>query len=421
VFLRFPLLTSNLPTITGADAPLPSGSRHKESLNFRSRISALDGLRGIAILLVFLFHYAGTKGHTPGGAVRFISTVFGFGWTGVDLFFVLSGFLITGILYDTRDDPRYYTNFYARRILRIFPIYYLVVVLFAALAPFLGVHWQPAHLFFLVYLGYPAAILWPALTLVAPLVVTHLWSLAAEEQFYMVWPWTIAKLRAPNKILRACAIMGIAALFFRIAIRAVPGLNPGWAYAFLPGRMDGLAVGAILAILVRSSWRQRVQKWAAPTLILSIIILSAMGSVRSSPSSDDPVIGTIGCSIAVIGYGALLLLSLREGAWPQRALSWLPLRTVGIYSYGFYLYHFPLSVPLSHMKGYFIGWMHSASAGGAVYIIACFAINMMVAAISFHLIESPVMRLKSRFSYARTTNQYSTQSTGRQSVNDHRD
>src|SRR5262245_25426509 len=106
-------------------------------------VPALDGIRGWAILAVFLFHYAG---RLPGAAV---------GWAGVDLFFVLSGFLITGILLDTKDDPAYYRTFYARRSLRIFPIYYLFIAACLLLVPFAV--WQPAHAWFLVYLGYPAA------------------------------------------------------------------------------------------------------------------------------------------------------------------------------------------------------------------------------------------------------------------------
>lgn len=109
-------------------------------LDFRKRLPALDGLRGIAILAVFFYHYAGGLQKTAGsGWLHGLEKVFGFGWSGVDLFFVLSGFLITGILYDTRTDAGYYKKFYARRVLRIFPIYYLFIVIYLSLTPLIGV------------------------------------------------------------------------------------------------------------------------------------------------------------------------------------------------------------------------------------------------------------------------------------------
>ncbi len=187
-------------------------------------IPALDGLRGLAILAVFFHHYGAGGIDSSAAAVRWIATVCGLGWSGVDLFFVLSGFLITGILYDTRNDPAYYRKFYARRTLRIFPIYYLFAAIALLIVPLSA--WHKGDIFFLVYLGYPAALTWPALVSVL-IRITHLWSLSVEEQFYMLWPWLICRLRTPSRILilRAAAI--VASLVLRIAF-------PGRAYAPLP-------------------------------------------------------------------------------------------------------------------------------------------------------------------------------------------
>jgi len=384
----------------GATAAEPLSPRPKIATGDGSRINALDGLRGIAILAVFFFHYArGAGTHASSAFGSIASALFGLGWTGVDLFFVLSGFLITRILYDTQGAPGYYTNFYARRVLRIFPVYYLFALVLAMLAPFLGVHWSLGHLFFLFYLGYPAAIIWPSLTIVAPLAITHLWSLAAEEQFYMIWPWAIARLRNADAIVRTCAVVGAAALALRIVIRALPGIDPTWAYAFLPARMDALAIGAALAILVRGKLNARIDRWAIPALASAVALLMTICISRRTEAAEDPLIGTVGCTLIAIACGALLLLSLREGSRLQRLLSFPALRACGKYSYGLYLYHLPLSVALHPLKGFYVARSHSAAIGSVIYVASSLSVNLIVAMISYRLVEAPIMKLKSHFSY----------------------
>lgn len=206
------------------------------------RIPALDGLRGFAILAVFAFHYGYGGNQSSVALVKGISAVFGLGRSGVDLFFVLSGFLITGILFDTRTDDGYYKKFYARRILRIFPIYYLLAAVLFILGTLRGFHWTAGHLWFLVYFGYPAALFWPGLVQASSwLRITHLWSLSVEEQFYFVWPGLIRKLASKRNILFFCLGMFVASLLTRMAF--VGWVNTDWANTFLFCRMDALAVG----------------------------------------------------------------------------------------------------------------------------------------------------------------------------------
>jgi len=371
-----------------------------QKFDFRTRVPALDGLRGIAILAVFFYHYArGASTHTDSAIVRAMSVLFGFGWSGVDLFFVLSGFLITGILFDTLSDPQYFKAFYARRVLRIFPIYYLVVIIFIILTPILGLHWKAAHLFFLVYLGYPAALIFPDLVGVSSMVaISHLWSLSLEEQFYMVWPWFIAKLGSSRNILRACAIVGAVAFLFRLMIHS-SGVNVTWSYTFLLCRMDSLAAGAAIAILIRGSRRERVQSWAPIAFIVAGAATIAICVARGTVDHDDPVMATIGFSVLAVMNGALLILALRRNSWLERLLSLGILRTFGKYSYGLYLYHFPLTVVLAPMKAQFVAWAHSFVLGASLSLAFNLIVNLSVAIVSFHLIESPIMRWKSRFSY----------------------
>jgi peptidoglycan/LPS O-acetylase OafA/YrhL len=347
-------------------------------------IPALDGLRGVAILAVFFHHYTVNSIHNSSVAANLITAACGLGWSGVDLFFVLSGFLITGILYDTRDDPHYYRTFYARRTLRIFPIYYLFIAI-ALLALSFGV-WHPGHLLFLIYLGYPAALVWPALVNV-PLRITHLWSLSAEEQFYMLWPWLMRKLRTPKNVLRLCGFLGIAALLARIAF-------PSWAYASLPCRIDDLAMGAALAVLVRGNLDEACRKWAPFLLAASATVVVLICAFRHTTDHNDRAISTVGFSALAIAYGSLLLLSL--GPLSQ-LFSIRVLRIFGKYSYGMYLYHFPLSAVLEHVKPVFTNHLGAPFS----YVLFCLAANLGVAALSFHFFEQPILRLKKRFVYTR--------------------
>ena len=153
-----------------------------------SHIAALDGVRGLAIILVLIVHltnssYSHTRSTLLNAAIAFCS----FGWIGVDLFFVLSGFLITGILYDTVDSPSFFLNFYARRFLRIFPLYYGSLAALLILSGTLGIDWQGSEY---ILLGYLQNV--PPLNLhLTPTVhryTAHFWSLAVEEQFYLLWP-----------------------------------------------------------------------------------------------------------------------------------------------------------------------------------------------------------------------------------------
>lgn len=379
----------------------PSDNSLGRELNLRERVTALDGLRGAAILAVFFYHYArGASGHTNSAVVRAFSVLFGFGWSGVDLFFVLSGFLITGILYETLTAPGYYKNFYARRVLRIFPIYYLVVTVLTVVGIFLGVHWKVGHLLFLAYLGYPGALIWPVLIQASPYIaVTHLWSLSLEEQFYMVWPWVIARLRTPGKMLRACLVIAGVAVVLRTVVYTTGWLNTAWAYTFLLCRADAIAVGAAMAILVRSAWQRRLLACAPYVFFLAAGAITALCSLRRTVEHDDPAVATLGFSIIAIMYGALLLSSLRSHSWLEWVFSLPLLRMFGKYSYGLYLYHFPLTVVLSPMKEFFVTRTHSYLVGTSLHLAFNIAINLGVAAASFHFIESPILRLKDRFKY----------------------
>ena len=232
---------------------------HKfQPIDFRTRFPALDGVRAFAVTMVFLNHFGG--GAHGGRVLRAVNEIRGRGWVGVDLFFVLSGFLITGILFDTRQDSRFFTRFFARRSVRIFPIFYLVVAVLLALTPIFHYVWRPAQLFFLVYLGNIPAnwdfSLYDVMSANHPMArvtIGHFWSLCVEEQFYLVWPAVVWLVRDRVKLLwTAC---GICLLTFGSRAWIVTHVSQYRAeqliFRALPFRIDTLLIGGIMALLLR--------------------------------------------------------------------------------------------------------------------------------------------------------------------------
>src|SRR4051794_5441003 len=191
----------------------------RDTIDHRQHFKSLDGLRGIAILMVFFFHRYPRHPHDPIGLLS------GGGWTGVELFFVLSGFLITGILYDTLGQRRYFLNFYARRTLRLLPVYLVTFAVVMAIGPAFGLIYSWWDVPFLLYASNIVEDLrrYPQF---GGLGVSHLWSLAVEEQFYLLWAPAIFLLRSHRRILIAC-ICGAA---FSIVLRWVLILHPGFPY-----------------------------------------------------------------------------------------------------------------------------------------------------------------------------------------------
>lgn len=225
----------------------------------RPHIPALDGIRGIAILLVLLNHSAGFSLVPFEGWESLFTNVVSSTGLGVQLFFVLSGFLITGLLLDAKGSPRYFSSFYGRRALRILPLYYGTIILFALYLHFRGSGYEVIFHERLPWL----------LTFTQNVLITvrqewsfvfgryslgHFWSLAVEEQFYLIWPVVVLWCSA-RTLERIC--------FFLIPVALVMRIGFVWgednilgAFVFLPCAMDSLAMGAVVAVLVREKRRQ---------------------------------------------------------------------------------------------------------------------------------------------------------------------
>ncbi|MGH7437649.1 MAG: acyltransferase family protein, partial [Polyangiaceae bacterium] len=214
-----------------------------------AHLPALDGLRGVAILLVAV-HMLGMLDAPRGVVASALSSALARGWAGVQLFFVLSGFLITGILLDTQSADNALPTFFARRFLRILPLYYLVLFVAFVVAPLLGpvppalAHDRAHQIWFWTYLSN-----WVLPYEAGSRAFPHFWSLAVEEQFYLVWPFVLRN-RSPASCVRVCLGVAIASLAIRIGFLAAH-LPSGAIYVFSVTRMDALALGGAAAAAIR--------------------------------------------------------------------------------------------------------------------------------------------------------------------------
>ena len=381
-----------------------SASRQFSPIDFRTRFPALDGVRALAITLVFLEHYGG--GAHGNGLLQVLNLLRQRGWLGVDIFFVLSGFLITGILYDTLGDSKYLSRFFARRSLRILPLYYGVFVLVAVLTPLLHYDWRAGHLWFLVYLGNFAAnrdfslyLIFSKTHLPFSVNISHFWSLCVEEQFYLLWPWVVYAVKDRRRLIAVAGTVVLATLLLRcwFFVWAGPVLAERWIVRTLPFRMDALLIGGILALLLRGPQAQQVQQACRWLFVLALLPVLAIFWL--SPSAASPWLLTIGFTLTALSSAGLIGMSLRVGSPAFRLFNVRPFRTLGKVSYGFYVFHdmyYYVWLLLLTWLGDHLG---GKALPGSIAIVAAFVFTFFLSKLSFEYFESRFLRYKRHFEY----------------------
>lgn len=314
------------------------------------RIPELDGVRGVAILLVLVHHFAGLPFQAaPGLAAACAGRALGMTWSGVDLFFVLSGFLIGGILIDQKGARGFFKAFYLRRACRIFPLYTLWLLFFAALLALQARHpgsdligrLAGGDLPFWSYALYIQNILMAGAGSFGSRFMSHTWSLAVEEQFYLVLPFVVWLL--PSRRLAGALVCGVVAapVLRTVCLVLYPegGLH---GYVLMPCRADSLLLGVLGAWAVRDSgaraWlareHQRLQRafW--------VLLAGAAGLAAFSPSYKTPLMMSWGYSWLAVTYLLFILLAvapprgLAKGVAGLACMQWL-----GTVAYGVYIYH----------------------------------------------------------------------------------
>lgn len=370
-----------------------------------SRIAVLDGVRGLAILLVLIHHCVYLSGIDR--TVRLDRHVFMLAdsmWLGVDLFFVLSGFLITGILFDAKRSSHYFRNFYGRRVLRIFPLYYgfltiVWVISITNISGEIGQSFPDTQGWYWLYLSNIQVALfgWQA-----PEQIGHFWSLAVEEQFYLLWPWIVWSL-SRKQLMRVAVIGFFAALAIRIALPFE--MTRLGAYVLLPTRMDALSAGAILALAIRGpKGLKAIDRTSFMMLIVCVAVLAALYLRQRRLNLMDPLVGTLGFTVIAAGFAAFIAVALRasNNGFLSRPLTTTPMVMLGKYSYGLYVVHVPLIYLLKNMglqASLFPRLAGSSLPGVAAFTLSAIALSITVAAASYHFWETPFLRLKRYFPY----------------------
>ena len=358
----------------------------KNEMAVRMHYPGLDGIRGLAILLVVLYHN-----------FEFIPAL-NFGWLGVDLFFVLSGFLITEILLNTKNAQNYFRKFYLRRVLRIFPLYYLVLFLFLAIFAHLKAFpldlrfytqnqlWYWTYLqnwvFIFKYDGKGAAL-------------NHFWSLAVEEQYYLLWPFIVLFIRNVKVLLACCLVALMIVILSRLYIWNHYQLD--YNRLFLFTRIDGILIGSMLGIVYHIN--QSLLRKYFTLLVLSLAAFNfAIYFVRKDPGF--PIWAIAGYTTFSAIFAILIYESVKkENKVIAAIFTSAFLRFLGKYSYGFYIFHWPVYLLLKPLTDRFTTNFFTAESTTQLVLSSVIAsiAGLAVSVLSYHLFEKHFLSLKKKF------------------------
>ena len=392
--------TTDSPPEAVIAASASSPTQHPGSV-FSGHVPALDGVRGLAILAVLLFHFVVPV--NPRGRIdAAITWLFSYGALGVDLFFLLSGFLITGILYDSRTNPSYFTNFYVRRVLRIFPLYYGVLVLVFLVVPAIpALHgseiaglrshqawaWLYAvNIYLAIHNGWGLS------------YIEHFWSLAIEEQFYLAWPLAVWLLGGRRRLFLGFSLAVAIASFGGRIIASLCGASEIVTTVLTPFELDALAIGGFFAVYLRQpDGGVGARRMILPLTLAGFGLLLLQFGVRHFAEYGSTVESLRRGAFHLL-LAALLLKAVCAPApsvW-SRFFRSSPMVTLGKYSYGLYVYHHFIAY-------YFVKYgtelalasaIGSRTAALAIQAVGGMAASMAIAWLSYEYFEKYFLRLK---------------------------
>jgi len=373
----------------------------------KDHVPELDGIRGLAILPVLIYHFVDRYPKPEAGLSLLFYKFSQGGWIGVDIFFVLSGFLITGILVDTKNNTQYFKAFYGRRILRIFPLYYVMLIAYFWVGPLLsaGLSQQYAVMrehqsWFWLYLSN-----WLFASTTEAIPGLYFWSLAVEEQFYIIWPllvWLIST--------RALFYVSLGLLGFSFGLRLILmqffDYTAASVYYMTLTHMDGLAVGASIAVAARLYGVKRNQLFKPALLgILCLLVLFVTAFMNSGFAFWNRNVAVFSYTLLALSFGCMLVYTLRspKESYVRKIFNNTFMRASGKYSYALYLFHVPLAnlvqtivfdkiIPRSQVTTSYFKVV-------IPYILVTTVVSYLFAIISWNLFEKRVLSLKKYLEY----------------------
>lgn len=371
-------------------------SLQKPAIDSYQRIPELDGLRGIAIILVISFHYLNNQlVHSQAVLGKFVGKLTSFGWVGVDLFFVLSGFLIGSILIRNKGSENYFSTFYKKRLLRIVPNYYLLLFLFVLITTsryFSDSYFVTGNnkLSFWTYLTLTQNFFMASLNNMGNSAMSVTWSIAIEEQFYIVVPMLIFFINNKHIPYFLIALMVSACLIRYNFTHWVP------SYVLLVSRMDALSLGVLIAWLNTEFELSRfVNRYMK--IIIGILVTDVVLCLFLFVKYQD--LGGVKHSLFAIFFGIALLFALtfKKGLYGKllrnKALVW-----IGTVSYSLYLFHYLILGVFHHLAGN-KGGIGISSFYDIALTAAALATSLLFAAFTYKRLETPLVNYGKRFRY----------------------
>ncbi|HUS00098.1 MAG TPA: acyltransferase [Chitinophagaceae bacterium] len=360
-------------------------NHHGPYISSKKYIPQLDGIRGLAILLVITYHYFG------------FLKIFSFGWTGVDVFFVLSGYLITSRLYAFKNDKNYFSKFYTNRALRILPVYYASLIIFYAGFNLLL---SPVNLPSITYYNnnwWSFLLFLENWTFIKQLPsqdhLLHFWSLAIEEQFYLIWPLFIYIFLSKKYFNRLIVLLLLAIITLRCLIYLQHPTFKDFHYYFFNTfcRMDGFIMGGGLFLLQQKRNLKPVQN--GYLFLLGVI---AIGIYFTNTSQANPFISTIGFTLLALFFAGLInFVTINPNSSLSKVFKVGWLIFIGRISYGLYIYHW-IIYRIVHPR--FAFWMNNMIIDkdlvNWISLVVCLIVSLVISTVSYFYFESYFLKLK---------------------------